>query len=180
MVNTVEQFNEIFKVCRSVYENKLEDYGASWRMMRAESITDQLFIKAKRIRSLEIKKESKVNEGIKPEYIGLVNYGIIALIQFNLGFSDNPDITNNEALDYYDKYKNKAGELMNAKNHDYDEAWRMMRISSFTDFIITKLNRIKEIENNDGKVTASEGIDSNYIDIINYAVFALIKLTFEG
>ena len=147
--------------------------------MRPSSLTDQLFIKAKRIRSLEIKKESLVGEGIRPEFIALINYGIVGLIQIYTGFSDTVDITNNEAMSLYDKYAKEALELMKRKNHDYDEAWRGMRSSSYTDFILTKIERIKEIENLDGGTLVSEGIDANYMDIINYAVFGVIKLT-EG
>jgi len=147
--------------------------------LRPSSLTDQLFIKAKRTRSLEIKKESLVGEGIRPEFIALINYGIVGLIQIYTGFSDTVDITNNEAMSLYDKYAKEALELMKRKNHDYDEAWRGMRISSYTDFILTKIERIKEIENLDGGTLVSEGIDANYMDIINYAVFGVIKLT-EG
>ena len=179
MAETKEQFETVIRLCREIYENKLMDYSPSWRIMRPESITDQILIKAKRIRSIEIKKESKINEGIKPEFIGIVNYGVIGLIQLELNFSDSVDITRSKALELYDKHITETKELMYAKNHDYDEAWRLMRISSYTDLILTKLNRIKEIENNDGKVTISEGIDSNYQDIINYALFGLIKMTYD-
>jgi len=177
MANTKEQFETVIQQCRNVYTKKLGDYGASWRIMRPESITDQIFIKAKRIRSIEIKKESRINEGILPEFIGIVNYGVIGLIQLTLGFSDVKDINSQQALELYDKYITETKELMYAKNHDYDEAWRMMRISSYTDLILAKLNRIKEIENNDGATVVSEGVDSNYMDIINYALFGLIQLT---
>lgn len=180
MADTKEQFEAVIKQCREVYEKKLKDYGPSWRIMRPESITDQILIKAKRIRSLEIKKESKIDEGIKPEFTGIVNYGAIGLIQLEYGFADNVDMTAERALALYDKHITATKELMYAKNHDYDEAWRLMRISSYTDLILTKLNRIKEIENNDGKVSVSEGIDANYQDIINYALFGLIKLTYEA
>ena len=176
-LNTVEQFDTAIHLCRDVFEKKMQDYGPSWRIMRPESITDQLLIKAKRIRSLEIMKESKIQEGILPEFIGLVNYGVIGLIQLALGFSDVTDMTPLKALELYDKYLADTKELMVAKNHDYGEAWRLMRISSYTDLILTKLNRIKAIEDNMGKVSVSEGIDSNYQDIINYALFGLIKLT---
>ena len=178
MADTKEQFEAVIGQCREIYGKKLKDYGASWRIMRPESITDQILIKAKRIRSIELKKESKIDEGITPEFIGIVNYGVIGLIQLQLGFSDNVDITSENALELYDKHITETKELMYAKNHDYDEAWRLMRISSYTDLILTKLNRIKEIENNDGIVSVSEGIDSNYQDIINYALFGLIKLTY--
>ncbi|MDR2775974.1 MAG: DUF1599 domain-containing protein [Tannerella sp.] len=176
MTDTKEQFETVIGLCREIFEKKLEDYGPSWRIMRPESITDQIFIKGKRIRSLEIKKESKINEGIKPEFIGIANYGIIGLIQLELGFSDEANITVAEAVGLYDKHMIAIKELMYAKNHDYDEAWRLMRISSYTDMILTKLNRVKEIENNAGRVAVSEGIDSNYKDIVNYALFGLIKL----
>ena len=160
---------------RSLFEKKLHDYSASWRILRPSSLTDQLFIKAKRIRSLEIKKESRVGEGIRPEFIALINYGIIGLIQLEKGFADSVDIDNEEALALYDRHANEALELMLKKNHDYDEAWRSMRVSSYTDFILTKIQRIKEIEELEGDVLVSEGIDANYMDIINYAVFGAIK-----
>jgi hypothetical protein len=174
---TNRQFEQTIGECRALFEKKLHDYGASWRILRPSSLTDQLFIKAKRIRSLEIKKESLVGEGIRPEFIALINYGIVGLIQIYTGFSDTVDITNNEAMSLYDKYAKEALELMKRKNHDYDEAWRGMRISSYTDFILTKIERIKEIENLDGGTLVSEGIDANYMDIINYAVFGAIKLS---
>ena len=180
MADTKEQFEIIIKQCREIFKKKLQDYGASWRIMRPESITDQLLIKAKRIRNLEIKKESLINEGILPEFAGIVNYGVIGLIQLELGFSDIPDRTPQQALELYDRLMTDTKELMYAKNHDYDEAWRLMRISSYTDLIMTKLNRIKAIENNLGNVSFSEGIDTNYQDIINYALFGLIKLTFDN
>lgn len=156
---------------------KLHDYGASWRILRPESLTDQLFIKAKRIRSLEVKGEALVDEGIRPEFIALINYGIIGLIQLDKGCSDTVDITTEEAARLYDRFAAEALKLMLRKNHDYDEAWRWMRISSYTDFILTKIQRVKEIEELGGKTIASEGIDANYMDIINYAVFGLIKLS---
>ena len=161
--------------CRSLFEKKLHDYSASWRILRPSSLTDQLFIKAKRIRSLEIKRESRVGEGIRPEFIALINYGIIGLIQLERGFADTVDMDNEEAMALYDRHANEALELMLKKNHDYDEAWRSMRISSYTDFILTKIQRVKEIEELEGDVLVSEGIDSNYMDIINYAVFGAIK-----
>jgi hypothetical protein len=176
MADTKEQFEEVIKICRNVYEDKLKDYSPSWRIMRPESVTDQILIKAKRIRSLEIKKESKINEGIRTEFVGIVNYGIIGIIQLRHGFADEIDISSAKALDLYDNYMTETKVLMYAKNHDYDDAWKLMRTSSYTDLILTKLNRIKEIENN-GKALVSEGIDANYQDIINYALFGLIKLT---
>ena len=174
---TEGQFHGVMAECRSLFEKKLHDYGASWRILRPSSLTDQLFIKAKRIRSLEVKKESKVGEGIRPEFMALVNYGIVGLIQLERGFSDSVDVDNAEALALYDRFARQALELMKRKNHDYDEAWRGMRVSSYTDFILTKIERIKEIENLQGDTLVSEGIDANYMDIINYAVFGAIKLS---
>ena len=173
---TNQEFEDVMQECRSLFSKKLHDYGASWRMLRPSSLTDQLFIKAKRIRSLEIKGESLVGEGIRPEFIALINYGIVGLIQLDKGFADTIDVSPEEALRLYDEHANEALELMKRKNHDYDEAWRGMRVSSYTDFILTKLQRIKEIEELQGATLVSEGIDSNYLDIINYAVFGAIKL----
>jgi len=177
--DTNRQFDETIAKCRVVFANKLHDYRASWRILRPSALTDQLFIKAKRIRSLEIKGESLVGEGILPEFMALINYGIVGLIQLRHGFADTVDMTNEEALGLYDKYANEALELMKRKNHDYDEAWRSMRVSSYTDLILTKIERVKEIEDLGGKTLVSEGIDANYLDIINYSVFGVIKLT-EG
>ena len=176
LTKTNAQFEQTISECRALFSKKLHDYGASWRILRPASLTDQLFIKAKRIRSLEIKKESMVGEGIRPEFIALINYGIVGLIQLSQGFSDTVDINPDEAMKLYDSYAKEALELMKRKNHDYDEAWRDMRVSSYTDFILTKIERIKEIENLEGDTLVSEGIDSNYMDIINYAVFGAIKL----
>lgn len=162
--------------CRSLFAKKLHDYGASWRILRPSSLTDQLYIKAKRIRSLEIKRESLVGEGIRPEFIALINYGIVGLIQLEKGFVDEVDMTADEALALYDQHAQEALELMLKKNHDYDEAWRSMRVSSYTDFILTKIQRVKEMEELHGQTLVSEGIGSNYLDIINYAVFGAIKL----
>ena len=173
---TNTQFEKAMAECRALFEKKLHDYKASWRILRPTALTDQLFIKAKRIRSLEIKKESKVGEGIRPEFVALINYGIVGLIQLDKGFADVVDITNDEAMALYDQYAHEALELMKRKNHDYDEAWRSMRISSYTDFILTKIERIKEIEDLEGATLVSEGIGANYMDIINYAVFGVIKL----
>lgn len=174
--HTNRQFEEAVAECRALFEKKLHDYGASWRILRASSLTDQLYIKAKRIRSLEIKKVSMVGEGVRQEFVALINYGIVGLIQLEKGFADSTDITPEEALDLYDNYAKKSLELMKRKNHDYNEAWRGMRVSSYTDLILTKLERVKEIENLDGDTLVSEGIDANYMDIINYAVFGVIKL----
>ena len=175
-MNTEKQFEEALADCRTLFEKKLHDYGASWRILRATALTDQLFIKAKRIRSLEIKKVSMVGEGILPEFIALVNYGIVGLIQLQKGFADYVDIDVEEAMELYDKNAREALELMLRKNHDYDEAWRSMRVSSYTDFILTKIQRVKEIEDLQGETLVSEGIDANYMDIINYSVFGVIKL----
>lgn len=174
---TEEQFKSTMSECRNLFMKKLHDYGASWRILRTSSLTDQLFIKAKRIRSIETKGEALVDEGIRPEFVALINYGIIGLIQLEKGYVDSIDITPNEAMKLYDTHAQQALELMTRKNHDYDEAWRSMRISSYTDFILTKLQRIKEIEDLNGATLVSEGIDANYMDIINYAVFGVIKLT---
>ena len=174
--NTEQQFKDIMAECRALFSKKLHDYGASWRILRVSSLTDQLYIKAKRIRSIEVKKEALVDEGIRPEFIALKNYGIIGLIQLSHGYADQVDIDSDKALELYDQHANEALQLMLKKNHDYDEAWRSMRISSYTDFILTKIQRVKEIEDLGGETLVSEGIDSNYMDIINYAVFGAIKL----
>jgi len=174
---TNAQFEAAVGECRELFSKKLHDYGASWRILRPSSLTDQLFIKAKRIRQLEITGLSLVGEGIRPEFIGLINYGIVGLIQLERGFADTVDITPDEAMALYDQHAHEALELMKRKNHDYDEAWRGMRVSSYTDLILTKIERVKEMEDLAGKTLVSEGIDANYMDIINYAVFGLIKLT---
>ncbi|MBD5312970.1 MAG: DUF1599 domain-containing protein [Bacteroides sp.] len=178
-VKTLEQFDAALRSCREVFVNKLKDYGASWRIMRPRSITDQLYIKAKRIRTLE-EGEAMINEGILGEFMAIVNYGFIGLIQLQLGYADESDITPDEAIALYDRYAEGARVLMEAKTHDYGDAWRGMRVNSYTDFILTKLQRVKEIEGNGGVTKVSEGIDSNYMDIINYAIFAVIKLTEEA
>lgn len=175
-LSTNEQFEQTMAACRALFVKKLHDYKASWRILRPSSLTDQLFIKAKRIRSLELKGEAMVDEGIKPEFVALINYGIVGLIQMELGFADTVDISNEKATELYDCHAREALELMKRKNHDYDEAWRSMRVSSYTDFILTKIERVKEIENLQGVTLVSEGIESNYMDIINYAVFGVIKL----
>ena len=175
---TDEQFEHVINVCRDVFEKKMKDYGAAWRILRPESVTDQILIKAQRIRSIQTKGVSKVDEGIRPEFIGIVNYASMALIQLELGVSDKPEMPHHQALDLFLQKLNTSKELMQNKNHDYDEAWRNMRISSLTDLILMKLYRVKQIEDQDGKTLISEGVDANYMDIINYAVFALIKLDF--
>lgn len=176
MADTITQFDCALKECREIFKKKLYDYGASWRILRPEALTDQLFIKAKRIRSLQIKQQSAVGEGIYPEFIGIVNYAAIGIIQLKKGFSDSKDMSPEEALHLYDEVINGARQLMIAKNHDYDEAWRGMRVLSYVDLILMKIERTKEIEDHKGQTLISEGIDANYNDMINYAVFGLIKL----
>ena len=168
MPDTKEQFEKVISICRELYAKKLKDYGPSWRIMRPMSVTDQIFIKANRIRSLETKGIRMVDEGIRPEFIAIVNYGIIGLIQLALDYADTTDITNEEALSLYDKYMTQTKELMYAKNHDYDEAWRSMRISSYTDLILMKLYRTKQIESHGGETLVSEGVDANYMDMVNW------------
>ena len=175
---TEKQFKETLEGCRTLFAKKLHDYNASWRMLRPSSLTDQLLIKARRIRSIEVKGKAMVEDDIRSEFVALINYGIVGLIQLEKGFADSVDITNDEALALYDKYASEALQLMLRKNHDYDAAWRMMRVSSYTDFILTKIERVKEIENLGGGTLVSEGIDANYMDIINYSVFGVIKLTY--
>ena len=178
MANTAEQFEHVISICRTLFSKKLKDYGASWRILRPQSVTDQILIKAKRIRSLEEKKMSLIEEGIASEFIGIVNYGIVGLIQLELGFTDTVDISEDEALRLYDKHMLETENLMLAKNHDYDEAWRNMRVSSYTDLILVKIFRTKQIEENDGQTIVSEGVDANYMDMVNYSIFGLIKLEF--
>lgn len=178
-MTTQEQFEQIMAECRTLFAKKLHDYGPSWRILRPTSLTDQIYIKANRIRSLETKGISMVGEGIRPEFIGIVNYAIIGLIQLELGYADSVnDMSAEEALAAYDRHAQATLALMLRKNHDYDEAWRGMRTSSYTDLILTKIFRTKQIEELDGATLVSEGIDANYMDMMNYAVFGLIKLTF--
>lgn len=180
MADTNAQFDSALARCRAVFADKLKDYGPSWRILRPAALTDQLFIKAKRIRTLEVAGGlTAVGEGILPEFIGIVNYAIIGLIQLSRGYADGKDITNDEALALYDEYAAQAKALMTRKNQDYGEAWRSMRVLSYTDLILTKIQRTKEIEDNKGHTMVSEGIDANYLDMLNYAVFAIIKLTEE-
>lgn len=171
---TATQFDTIHALCLDIYTKKLNDYGTSWRLMRLPSLTDQILIKARRIRTLEETGEARIQEGIAPEFIGIINYGVMALIQYALGPGE--DLDPQEALSLYNREFGRATSLMTDKNHDYDEVWREMRVSSFTDIILTKLRRIKQIEDHDGKTLISEGVDAGYMDIVNYAVFALIKL----
>ncbi len=172
--DTEREFAQAKAKCKSVYINKMDDYGISWRVMRPSSLTDQIYIKARRIRALQEKAFACVPEGEEPEFIGIVNYCVMALIQ--LEKHGDADITRNEAIEWYDSMLQRATKLMLNKNHDYDEAWRNMRISSLTDIILQKLRRTKEIEDHAGKTKVSEGLDANYMDMINYALFALILL----
>lgn len=180
MPDTNKQFEEVLKRCRDLFVKKLHDYGAAWRILRIPSVTDQLLIKAKRIRSLQEKGTAMVNEGIVPEFVGLVNYSLIGLIQLSEHPSDTEDMDVAEALRLYDHFAHEAFELMVRKNHDYDEAWRAMRVSSYADLILMKIYRTKQIEDLSGNTLVSEGIDANYMDIINYSVFALIKSGFDS
>ena len=178
MEKTNQQYDAVMNSCRKVFSGKMKDYGTAWRILRPISLTDQIFIKASRIRSIEEKGISKVDEGIRPEFVGIVNYAIMGLIQLELGPSEaEPGIE--KTLELYNKYFQTAKSLMQDKNHDYGEAWRKMRVSSYTDLILMKLKRTKQIEDNMGKTEVSEGIDANYLDMINYAVFALIKIDFK-
>ncbi|TLX71525.1 DUF1599 domain-containing protein [Labilibacter sediminis] len=172
------QFEHVIDVCKDIFVKKMQDYGTAWRILRPASMTDQIFIKAQRIRSIETKGTSKVDEGIRSEFIGIINYASMAIIQLELGPSDQPEMDKDEALRLYTENIYKAKNLMSDKNHDYDEAWRSMRVSSFTDLILMKLHRTKQIEDNEGQTIISEGIDANYLDMINYAIFAMIQLDF--
>lgn len=176
MQNTSAQFDRVIGRCRDLFSRKMHDYGSAWRILRLPSLTDQIFIKAQRIRSLQQNEVQKVAEGEVSEFIGIINYSVMALIQLELGVAEQPDLKPEEALEHYDKQVAIAKDLMMNKNHDYGEAWREMRVSSLTDLILQKLLRVKQIENNRGKTLVSEGVDANYQDMINYAVFALIHL----
>ena len=179
-MTTQEELKTVTTLCRDIFTKKTYDYGASWRIMRPESITDQIFIKANRIRSLQIKGESKVGEGIQPEFIGIVNYGIMGMIQLQYGHADDVDMDADRVVALYDEYMQKTLTLLEAKNHDYDEAWRLMLVSSYVDLILMKIQRTKQIEDHEGKTLISEGIDANYMDMVNYSLFALIKLVCES
>lgn len=177
---TAQQFETIIKACRRVFLDKMKDYGSSWRVLRTPSLTDQIYIKANRIRSIDQKGSSKIDEGSKPEFIGIVNYSVIALIQIELEKDENLNLDLEEGEKLFNKYIYASRDLMLNKNHDYGEAWRNMRLNSLTDIILMKLMRIKQIEDNKGKTFISEGVEANYYDIINYSIFALIKLEEEG
>jgi len=176
MQQTSKQYDAVIEKCRSLYINKLKDYGSAWRILRLPSLTDQIFIKAQRIRQLQENITRKVDEGEVSEFMGIVNYSVMALIQLEKGVAEQPDLFAEEAIELYDKHVAITKSLMEDKNHDYGEAWRDMRVSSLTDLILQKLLRVKQIEDNKGKTIVSEGIDANYQDMINYAVFALIHL----
>ena len=176
-MNTRESFDLIINNCHTLFNKKMMDYGSAWRILRLSSLTDQIFIKAQRIRSIEDKGKQEVSDSIEGEFKGIINYSIIALIQLERGLSDKADLNLEEAAELHKNYTKKAMDLMMAKNHDYDEAWREMRVSSFTDLILQKLLRVKQIEDNKGETIVSEGIDANYFDMINYSIFALIKLS---
>ncbi|SDE43259.1 DUF1599 domain-containing protein [Pedobacter soli] len=174
--NTATEFDEVIAVCRSLFLKKTKDYGTAWRILRPSSITDQIFIKAQRIRTLEEKKVSKVGEGVTSEYIGIVNYCIIAMMQLELTENDPNEMPFETVEKLFEEKVTETRDLMFAKNHDYGEAWRDMRISSLTDLILMKIFRVKQIEDNEGQTLASEGVNANYQDMLNYSVFALIKL----
>ena len=176
METTQKEYQKIVSQCRTLFQKKMKDYGAAWRILRLPSLTDQIFIKAQRIRSLQINTTRKVDEGQEAEFIGIINYSVMALIQIKNGVAEQPDLNLESALNLYDKEFSKIFKLMLDKNHDYGEAWKDMRISSLTDLIIQKLLRVKQIEENDGVTIVSEGIEANYHDMVNYAIFALIHL----
>jgi hypothetical protein len=176
MKNTSKEYDNVIAICRALYTNKMQDYGSAWRILRLPSLTDQIFIKAQRIRSLQENEIRKVDEDETGEFIGIINYAVMALIQLELGVVDQPDLDPSKATVLYDAKIKATKALMEAKNHDYGEAWRDMRVSSLTDLILQKILRVKQIEDNKGKTIVSEGIDANYQDMINYAVFALILM----
>jgi hypothetical protein len=179
MSNTSQEYDKVIAVCRQLFNNKMKDYGSAWRILRLPSLTDQIFIKAQRIRSLQENAVRKIDEDETGEFIGIINYSLMALIQLEKGVADQPDLNVDEATKLYDEKIQLTKSLMEDKNHDYGEAWRDMRVSSFTDVILQKILRVKQIEDNKGKTLVSEGIDANYQDMINYAVFALIHLGFH-
>jgi len=177
MEQTITEYDSIIKKCKDIFAKKMKDYGSAWRILRISSLTDQIFIKAQRIRSIDQKGFQKIEESAFNEFVGIVNYAIIGLIQLDIGINEQAeDMDYNEVMNIFDKHASIAKELMLDKNHDYGEAWRDMRVSSLTDLILQKLLRVKQIEDNEGSTLISEGIDANYLDMLNYAVFALIKL----
>lgn len=176
MHDTEKEFEAEIARCREIFEKKTRDYGTSWRILRLPSLTDQIFIKANRIRSIQESGVSKVGDGIEPEFVAMVNYAVMALIQQELGTEGNQELPLEEAIDLYDKHIGRTTRLMLDKNHDYGEAWRLMRVSSMVDLILMKLRRIKQIEDNDGRTLVSEGVEGGYMDIINYSLFCLIRI----
>jgi len=173
---TIQQYNSAINKCKDIFLKKTTDYGTAWRILRTSSLTDQIFIKANRIRTIQQTGESKINEGIEDEFVGIINYCVMALIQLELKDDNRLELDNKETIQHYQDFSERARDLMVQKNHDYGEAWRDMRVSSLTDLILMKILRVKQIENNSGKTLISEGIDANYYDMLNYAVFALIHL----
>ena len=176
MATTEVDYHKVIDQCRDLFEKKMKDYGSAWRILRISSLTDQIYIKAQRIRSLQLNKNKKINEDEIPEFIGIINYSIMGLIQLDIGVVDEPDLKLDDIFELYDKKVSETFELMIAKNHDYGEAWRDMEVISLTDLIIQKIFRMKSILKNDGKTSVSEGIDANFQDILNYSVFAQILL----
>jgi len=174
---TSQQYDTVITTCRNLFLAKMNDYGCAWRVLRPSSITDQIFIKATRIRSIQEKGNQKIGDGINEEFFGIINYAIMGLIQLELGYAQTDDLSPENCTKLYDKYAAATKQLMEDKNHDYGEAWRDMRISSLTDLILMKLYRTKQIEDNNGNTIVSEGIDANYMDMLNYAVFALILIS---
>jgi len=177
MNKTSTQYDKVINACRDIFIKKMKDYGTAWRILRTSSITDQLFIKAQRIRNIEDKGNQKIDDDIRSEYIGIINYSVIGLIQLTMKTDSRMELPVEEVSKLYDTHVAEAKKLMENKNHDYGEAWRDMRVSSLTDLILMKLLRIKQIEDNKGETIISEGIDANFNDMINYAIFALIKLS---
>lgn len=180
MSQTETEYRQVIAICKALFDKKNKDYGTSWRILRLPSITDQIFIKAQRIRSIQMKGQQKVADDIKGEFIGIINYCVMALIQCELGPDNNIELTTEQVSELYQKHVNQTIELLMNKNHDYDEAWRSMRVSSITDIILMKLFRTKQIEDNQGVTLVSEGVEANYQDMINYAVFCLILMKGEG
>ncbi len=178
-LSDIEKYDAIVKMCREVFEKKMRDYGTSWRHLRPESLTDQIYIKAKRLKTIDTLKQQKVNDKPEDEWMGIINYCIIALIQLELKEDERIDLSAEEVLNLYDQKTKLVKDLMLKKNHDYGDAWKDMRISSLIDLVLVKLHRIKQIEDNQGKTIVSEGVEANYTDIINYSIFAMIKIKFE-
>lgn len=180
MPKTEQQYEAVIQRCKSLFDNKMKDYGSAWRILRLSSLTDQIFIKAQRIRQIQELGTQKIQEGQESEFIGIINYSLMALIQIDLGIVEQPDLDSQRASQLYQEKAEICKKLMQDKNHDYGEAWRDMRVSSLTDLILQKLLRVKQIEDNQGKTLVSEGLEANYQDMVNYAVFALIHLGKEG